>query len=145
VAPAGGTPQRVSVGAFSQAPAGLAFAADGSLYLGLRAGGGIWRLLLDVTGTERGRERFGSAAVWANGLAFDRAGRLHVATYSEQTAGPVLRFQPDGTGPVEVLTGGRFASLAFGRGRLDCFDLYATEPFGRFHRVRVDVPGLPLP
>ena len=42
---------------------------------------------------------------------------------------------------VEVARDGRFASMAFGRGALDCNDLYVAVPSGAMRRLATDTPG----
>jgi sugar lactone lactonase YvrE len=123
--------------AAEQEPAGLAFAADGSLVVGLSRGGRLHRIIL-AGGREVSRDFFGAWAGWANGLAFDRSGRLYISIYDDTAPRSVVRLEKDGTGiPTTILPGGRFSSLAFGRGPLDCRDLYVADPFGPMQRVRV--------
>jgi sugar lactone lactonase YvrE len=122
--------------ALKQAPAGLTVDADQNLIVGLEHGGPLYKISLSG-GREQSRTVFGSWTGWANGLAFDRRGRLYVSIYDDQDPRAVVRLEPDGT-TVTVTSGGRFSSIAFGRGSLDCRDLYVADPFGPMRRVRVD-------
>ncbi len=124
-----------------QSPAGLAFGPDGSLFVGLKNGGRIHRIAL-ASGNEASRTTFGAFEGWANGLAFDSRGRLYVGVYDGSADTQVIRLEPDGTNPTEVVSGGRFASLAFGRGTLDCHDLYIADPGGPLRRLQTDASGL---
>jgi hypothetical protein len=127
-----------------QGPGGLAFGADGSLIIGIRKGGPIIRLTL-ASGVEGGRTTFGSFDGWVNGLALDRSGRLYAGMYDLTVNTSVMRIEPDGLTSAPVAGGGRFASLAFGRGPLDCHDLYVANVGGAMVRVHTDTPGLALP
>jgi sugar lactone lactonase YvrE len=127
-----------------QGPGGLAFAADGSLFAGIRKGGAIVKLTL-TNGAQSGRARFGTFDGWINGLAFDRDGRLYAGLYDLTVDTNVVRVAVDGLSSTSVSSGGRFASLAFGRGSLDCRDLYVANPAGSMRRIRTDTPGLRLP
>ncbi|HEY0715028.1 MAG TPA: hypothetical protein VGF45_20270 [Polyangia bacterium] len=127
-----------------QAPAGLAFASDGQLLVGLRRGGAIVRLRL-TGGMEQSRGTYGFFTGWANGLSFDTSGRLYVATYYSTMPGMVLRISANGMEGVQVASGATYASMAFGRGPVDCHDLYVASPTGPMQRIRTDTPGLPLP
>ena len=124
-----------------QSPAGLAFAPDGSLFVGLKNGGNIFKVGI-TAGLEQSRAIFGAFQGWANGLAFDSRGSLYIGTYHGSLDTRVIRLQPDGANPAVVLDGGRFSSLAFGRGALDCHDLYIADPHGPLRRVQTDSTGL---
>ena len=89
-------------------PAALAFGADGSLYVGVQEGGPIVRLQL-TNGLEVGRANYGAFNDWANGLAFDQAGRLYAALYSLDQNKSVVRLDSDKAAPVTVLTGKWFS------------------------------------
>jgi hypothetical protein len=127
-----------------QGPGGLAFAADGGLIVGIRKGGPVIRMTL-ASGVEGGRTNFGSFDGWANGLALDRSGRLYVGIYDLSVNTSVMRIASDGSTSAPVAGGGRFASLAFGRGPLDCHDLYVANVGGAMLRLRTDTLGLTLP
>lgn len=131
----------IGVAAQDQGPAGLAFGPDGALYVGQRKGGNVIRLTLNGDGRESGRSNFGTFTGWANGLAFDLSGRLYVATYSDAVNTKVVRLAAGGGPATDIETGGQFASLAFGRGTLDCHDLYIALPSGAMRRRNVDVAG----
>ena len=128
----------IGVVAQDQSPAALVFGLDGTLFVGMRKGGRIFRLEI-VNHQERARVTWSDLSVWANGLAVDDQGSLHVGVYSETASGRVVVVAPDGSMHSDVLTEGRFAGMAFGRGPLDCQDLYVTSPNGpmqRLHRPR---------
>jgi sugar lactone lactonase YvrE len=133
------TTATIGATALDQAPAGLAFGPDGALYVGVRKGGNIQRLLLDGQGLESSRAPVAMFSGWANGLAFDLTGRLYVATYDDDVDTRVLRLAPDSV--VELESGDRFASMAFGRGTLSCHDLYIAVPSGGMRVRTVDIPG----
>ena len=140
VGPAGGARRVISQSplgdsALDQAPAGLGIAPDGNLLVGMEPSGPIYKLILS-SGLETSRAPFNSWVGWANALTHDGQGRLYVSTYHDTSPRSVLRLESDGS--VTTLTsGGRFSSIAFGRGALDCRDLYVADPFGPMRRVHV--------
>jgi sugar lactone lactonase YvrE len=135
------TSARLGDSGMEQFPAGLAFGPDGSLFVGLKNGGGIIRLTL-TAGLEQARSTFGTFRGWANGLAFDSSGRLYAGIWNDTVDARLVRIAADGSNPVDVYSDGRYSSLAFGRGSLDCRDLYIAQPFGPLRRLRTDTPGL---
>jgi hypothetical protein len=141
VTPGTKTRRRVSntrVGSTTQAPAALTFDPGGRLLVGTQEGP-IFRLTL-TGGVESGREQLTGWSGWANGMAHDRAGRLYVAQYHDTEPRSIVRLNITGntvTGSTTIATGGRFSSIAFGRGPLDCRDLYVADPWGPMRRVRV--------
>jgi hypothetical protein len=135
---AGGTPTRVTttaIGTSTAKPAGLAVTASGELLVGVENNGPIYKLTL-ANGRETARVPLNGWMGWANGLTFDRAGRLYVSIYHDSLPRSVVRLDQDGTA-TPILMGGRYSSIAFGRGGLDCRDLYVADPFGRMQVVRV--------
>jgi hypothetical protein len=126
-------------------PAGIAFGPDRTLVVGMKPTGQLTRLWLTPDGFEMKRKSFGTVNDWSNGLAFDERGRLYVALYHQTLAKTVVRLDADEATPVTVLSGGRFSSMVFGRGVLDCKDLYVAEPAGTMRLVATDTPGLPVP
>jgi sugar lactone lactonase YvrE len=132
----------VTPGAIPGSPAGLAFGNQGELYVGVSPDGPIYQLNL-LDGVEVNRVRFGDLVAWGNGLVVDRAGRLYVSTYSLLGQGRVWRVPASGLGATAVLSGAGFGSMAFGRGALDCLDLYVAVPFGPLQRIRTDVADPP--
>jgi sugar lactone lactonase YvrE len=130
--------------AASTGPAGLAFHPDGSLMVGTRANTLLVKIRFDDQGQERlPRLSWGNVRDWANGLAVDDQGRVYVAIWNQDAAMPrsVVRLEGDGLTPTPVLTGGRFSAMAFGRGKLDCGDLYVAEPYNYLRRVPTGVRG----
>ena len=111
--------------------------------VGMQNGGPILRLGL-LNNREIDRKDFGSFRGWANGLAFDSAGRLYVGLWSNAAATQVVRLDAMGNNRTTVFNGAGFASLAFGRGMLDCFDIYAAVPDGVMQRQATGIPGLLL-
>jgi sugar lactone lactonase YvrE len=147
----GGMREQVTVTPLGQppdsGPAGLAFAPDHTLVVGMKPSDRLVRLSLDDKGLERRRASFGKVHDWVNALAFDERGRLYVALWTQRDDQPkqVLRLDSDEADPVEVLGGGRFSTLVFGRGPLDCKDLYVAEPYAVVARLPAEFPGLPVP
>jgi sugar lactone lactonase YvrE len=133
-----GTTTRTPLGntAQQQAPSALAIDPAGNLIVGLEHGGPLWRIVLNGA-SELSRDMYGTWTGWANGLTFDRQGRLHISIYDDAAPREVVRIEPDGK-PKTLASGGRFSSIAFGRGPLDCRDLYIAEPFGPMRKVRID-------
>jgi len=123
-------------------PAGLAFGNQGELYVGVSPDGPVYRLDV-IDGVETSRAPFGDLVAWSNGLVVDSAGRLYVSTYSSLGQGRVWRVPANGLGATVVLTGAGFGSMAFGRGALDCVDLYVAVPFGPLQRIRTDLAAPP--
>jgi hypothetical protein len=141
IAAPGRTRRRVSatpIGSSSRLPAALAFAPDGKLLVGVEEGP-IYQLTL-TNGVEAGREQLTGWTGHANGMTHDRAGRLYVAQYHDSEPRSIVRLNISGntvTGSTTIATGGRFSSIAFGRGPLDCRDLYVADTSGPMRRVRV--------
>ena len=132
------------IGSSSQLPAALTFAPDGKLLVGVEEGP-IYRLTL-TNGSETGREQLTGWTGYANGMTHDYLGRLYVAQYHDTAARSIVRLNISGnvvTGTTTIVNGGRYSSIAFGRGPLDCRDLYVANPFGPMQRVRV--PGALTP
>jgi len=123
-------------------PAGLAFGNHGELYVGVSPDGPIYRINL-VNGVETSRARFGDVVAWGNGLVVDSAGSLYVSTYSSLGQARVWRVPANGLGATVVLTGASFGSMAFGRGALDCLDLYVAVLAGPLQRLRTDAGASP--
>jgi sugar lactone lactonase YvrE len=121
-------------------PGALVFGPDGALYVGT-FNGPVVRLEL-ADGVERNRSPWGGFEGRANGMAFDGRGRLYVGTYV--TGGgdaQLVRVDGADADAVVVQEGVQFSSLAFGRGALDCKDLYIAMPAGPMLRLETDTPG----
>jgi hypothetical protein len=123
-------------------PAGLTFAANGDLLVGMSGQNRLQRLRL-ASGAEQSRAPFGDLVGWANGLAVDVRGRIHVVTYGADSQ--VVRLDADGGGMTTLFRAGWLSSIAFGRGALDCRDLYVSTGESSLRRVTTDAPGLPVP
>jgi sugar lactone lactonase YvrE len=132
------TPTRVGL---QNSPSALVLGPDGALYAGTNEG--LVRIEV-ADGVERNRSPWGAFQGRANGLAFDGRGRLYVGTYVG-TGDDALLVRIDGADadPVDIQEGPRFSSLAFGRGALDCRDLYIAVPSGPLRRLETDTPGAP--
>lgn len=127
-------------------PAGIAFASDGKLVVGAAGTDPLVRVTIGADGREAGRMAFGALRGWANGLAFDERGRLYVALFDLNQGRDVVRVDSDTASPVPFVRDGHFSSIVFGRGALDCRDLYAADPMGAVvRRMTTDANGLALP
>jgi len=128
----------------------LAFGPDGQLYMG-SSNGGIKRArvvqvaardfrLMDVVD-------HGSFTGAANDLAVDVDGRIYVADHTGTSGTRLAILPPGGTGAVQRIDAvlGRLAGLAFGRGVLQCDDLYITDVGGPAFRYDVGRLALDLP
>jgi sugar lactone lactonase YvrE len=140
VSPSGGAPKLVTkqplgVTSLKQAPAALAFTPDGKLLVGLEHGGSIYSITL-TNGVESARDPLPFWTGWANGMTFDRRGQLYISMYDDVEPRSVVRLESDGR-TTPILNGGRFSSIAFGRGPLDCRDLYVADPYGPMQVQRV--------
>ncbi len=134
------TPERLGG---PNSPTALAFASDGALLAGT-ARGPIFRIVLEDA-REQDRSMYGAYDGWANGMAFDRAGRLYVGTYEPSGQAQLARIDSSEAPAVRVLEGRHFSSIAFGRGVLDCRDLYVAMPNEAVRRIETDTPGAFLP
>jgi sugar lactone lactonase YvrE len=127
-------------------PAAIAFTPDGKLLVGAAGTDPLVRVTIGAGGREAGRMAFGALRGWANGLAFDQQGRLYVALFDLSQGRDVVRVDSDTATPVPFMRNGHFSSIVFGRGALDCHDLYAADPMGAVvRRMMTDAPGLALP
>jgi sugar lactone lactonase YvrE len=122
-------------------PGGIAFGPDGALYAGT-FNGPIVRLEIEG-GVERSRAPWGAFTGRGNGLAFDARGRLYVGTFELGGDARLVRIDGSEAAPVEILAGPHFSGLAFGRGALDCRDLYVAIPGGPMRRLETDTRGAP--
>ena len=105
----------------------------------------FWRIEL-ADGVEQRRSPHGDDGGWANGLAFDARGRLYVGGYTlGGSEADIARIDDSGAPSLSIQSGPGFASLAFGRGALDCRDLYIAVPTGPLRRIQTDTPGLRIP
>jgi len=127
-------------------PAGLAFASDGALVVGIKGDLPLIRLTM-VGGIEMVRASFGMVNEWVNGLAYDERGGLYVALFNLTEARDVVRLDSDSAPPVSVVKAGHFSTIAFGRGELDCHDLYVTDPSAGavVRRTMTDTRGQAIP
>ncbi len=128
----------------SGSPAGLNFWTDGTLYVGRHGTGRVMRILMRDN-REIDRDLWGDANMWGNGIVFDSSKRLYVGSYSDTNAGKLVRISADGTKTDPIFNSGSYASMAFGRGQLSCYDLYIAVPNGKMIRLTTDVKGALLP
>ena len=94
-------------------------------------------------GVERSRAAYGAFSGRTNGLAFDARRRLYVSVSLPEGNGRLVRIDGNEAPPVELMSGDLFSGLAFGRGALDCKDLYVASPAGTLRRLETDTPGTP--
>jgi eukaryotic-like serine/threonine-protein kinase len=128
-------------GQFSR-PVALAFGPQGDLFVGTNTAD-LFRLQLQA-GRETARSLFGNAGARGGGLAFDLRGRLYLAEYWPGRRS-LFRIEADGSRFVAVGEGTQLGPIAFGRGSLDCRDLYVASGDGPLQRIRTDTPGYPPP
>jgi DNA-binding beta-propeller fold protein YncE len=104
---------------------GVAFADDGTLYVASYGMGRLFRLTLDASGVETGRDTIASGLGSPDGVAFDADGRIYV---TNNGGGTLIRLEADGTLPMELATGlSAPASIEFGAGPLRCTDIYVAK------------------
>ncbi len=124
-------------------PNGVLFDADGTLLVLEYGSGNVQRLTLDSNHTETGRTLVADAADGTgnpDGLARDELGRYYV---TDNGGGEVIRFDAGFTNPTPVLNGtNAAANMAFGRGALDCEDLFVTSS-GALRRIDAGAAGVP--
>jgi sugar lactone lactonase YvrE len=145
VQPTGDLYESSARGFGNNASAGLAFTKAGELLVGTLGNGPLFKLTLDG-GIERTRTMLGNFRGWAEGIAVDENGRIYVSTHGGTGAeSQVIRLDADGGAPMPLLDGPSFRSLAFGRGALDCRDLYIASQTGALRRITTDSYGLPVP
>jgi streptogramin lyase len=118
-----------------QLPSAVTMDPGGNLIVGLDHGGPLYQVVLSG-GLEAARAPVPGWTGWANGLTYDRRGRLYIGIYDEVASRDVVRLEADRT-TTTIASGGRFSSLAFGRGPLDCRDLYVADPYAAMRRVHV--------
>lgn len=129
---------------------GIAFGADGKLYVTQYSeGGGVIRLDLTNNLETARLNLVPTGAGGADGLAFDAMGRMYVTA-----GGRLIRYDADGTNQMVLqmgLTGA--ANIEFGAGALRCTDIYvatgrtASGGMGRslFRYEMGDTPGAAVP
>jgi sugar lactone lactonase YvrE len=131
---------QVTAGTIAQ-PNGLLFDDDGTLLVLAYGAGQIHRLTLDATMSEVSRSLAGTiAGSRLDGIAKDDAGRYLL---TDNGGGRLLR--TDGSfGSLEVLVTGvpAAANIAFGKGPLDCTDVYVASS-GALGFFESDVSGRP--
>lgn len=135
-----GTRSQVTASAISQ-PNGVMFDDDGTLLVVSYATGQILRLTLDASFAETSRVVAGTMAGSAlDGIAKDVLGRYYL---SDNSGGRLLRTDSS-FGSVEILLTGvtRAANIAFGKGALDCLDVYVAST-GNLGFFEADATGRP--
>lgn len=142
VAPASGTRSEVTAQAIPGAN-GLYFASPTELYVLAYQAGDVYRLTLDASGVESAREVVASLDGALDGIGRDAEGRWYV---TDNGGGRLLRVAADWSNdadPEVLLTGiGAAANVAWGKGALDCNDVYVASA-GSLGRHAAGVPGNP--
>jgi sugar lactone lactonase YvrE len=140
VGPNGGPKTPVSTSPFgsagTQMPSAVTMDPLGNLIVGLEPGGPLYQVTL-ADGVQVSRTTIPNWTGWANGLTYDRKGRLYVGIYDDVQPRNLVRLEADGR-TTTIAMNGRFSSIDFGRGPLDCRDLYVTDPYAAMRRVRVN-------
>ena len=145
VQPTGDLYESSARGFGTNASAGLAFTKTGDLLVGTLGNGQLFKLTLDG-GIERNRTPLGNYRGWTEAIAVDENGRIYVSTHGATGAeSQVIRLDAEGGSPMPLLDGPAFRGLAFGRGALDCRDLYVASQGGPLRRITTDSYGLPVP
>jgi hypothetical protein len=136
----------IGIASMGSGPAGIAFDPDHSLVVGYKGGGQLIRVKLD-SGVESSRITFGPLNDWVNGIAYDVRGRAYLALFDLNAFRDVVRVDGAGVAQVPVASGGHFSAMAFGRGALDCTDLYVSDPTAGMavRRFTTDFAGLSIP
>jgi streptogramin lyase len=127
------TTMPIGIAAMGSGPAGLAFGPDHTLVVGYKGGGQLVRIALtagtpEQPSVEARRATFGPISDWVNALVYDQRGRLYLALFDLNALRDVVRLERDDAPPFPIASGGHFSSMAFGRGALDCHDLYIADP-----------------
>lgn len=141
-----GMKTRVTASGISGAD-GIAFNAEGALFVTSYGGYTVVRLTLDGSNMESGRTvvatGLGSGSSGGpDGLNFDAMGRMYVGGF-----GSVVRLDADGGNRTTISMGslgGGVANVEFGVGALPCTDLYVARS-GALLRISVDTPGADVP
>jgi hypothetical protein len=129
---------------------GLAFGLDGQLFMGSSNGGIKRARVVQMSATDfrlMDVVDHGSFIGAANDLAVDVDGRVYVADHTGTTRTRLAIVPPGGVGPVQRIDAilGRLSGLAFGRGNLQCDDLYVTDLDGPAFRYDAGRLVLDLP
>jgi sugar lactone lactonase YvrE len=140
------TTMPIGIASMGSGPAGLAFDPDHTLVVGYKGSGQLIRIRMDK-GVESGRSTFGPLNDWVNALAYDDRGRLYLALFDLNAFRDVVRLDGDNASPVPIASGGHFSAMAFGRGALDCTDLYVADPAAgaAVRRFSTQYAGLSVP
>jgi sugar lactone lactonase YvrE len=129
---------RVSTNAIAGAN-GLAFGADGSLFVNSYVNGTVFRLTL-TNNMESGRETAATGVGSADGLALDAMGNLYVGSMNMG----LLRVAPDGE-VTRLATISGATNVEFGAGALRCTDIYVATGAGIRRYEMGTIPGADVP
>jgi len=140
------TTMPIGIASMGSGPAGIAFDPDHSLVVGYKGGGQLMRVKLDK-GVESSRTTFGPINDWVNGIAYDVRGSVYLALFDQNAFRDVVRIDGAGSTQVPVVREGHFSAMAFGRGALDCTDLYVSDPTAGMvvRRFSTGYAGLSIP
>ena len=129
---------------------GMTFGLDGQLYMGSSNGGIKRARVVQLSATDfqlMDVVDHGTFLGTANDLAVDVDGRVYVADHTGNTRTRLAIVPPGGVGTVQRIDAilGRLSGLAFGRGNLQCDDLYVTDLGGPALRYDTGRSVLDLP
>ncbi len=127
----------------AERPLGIAFGADGRLWVGTSTGRIVHLTLQD--GLFGAPQLFSLIGAAVQDLAFDVKGALYIASFNGSSARELTRLLPSRmVDPLFAVTG-LFSGLAFGRGGFPCQDLYVSDVNTALKRYTAPERGLDIP